>query len=411
MPRLRGRGHERHRRRRVPRRQARHAGDLAAAHRARHVEREQHAGVGRLDVPERRVERGVERVDDRAPPGSTCACPGHRGRSAYVRSADSTAIGCTRALRSRSASPSCSTAYAGAVRAGRDHADAGQRRQVADERRHRHPLEQRRPHLRLAEVLRLDRLARQAVLADEPRRLGRGVRRLGLRRSPRRSPAGRVVSPPRDDPLEQPRVLVGDGQARVARAGLRARVGEAQEVAVAHAVALAVLDRLVRELVRRTGRRTTRRRRGAARDPSRGTARRSGRTRTGACRCGTRPAARRARACASRRRSPEAAIASAKIAGSFLAARPSRVIATISRTARGPSAAIAARDRGRVLARQRPLTRVERAALGAEDQEAAQARPVVDGPREAAGGVRHLVRCRGSARSGACAGGRSGSGS
>ena len=47
-----------------------------------------------------------------------------------------------------------------------------------------------------------------------------------------------------------------------------------------------------------------------------------------------------------------------------------------------------------VLARELPLAGVERPALGAEHEEAAQPRPLVDGPREAAGGIRHLVGVR-----------------
>ena len=53
-----------------------------------------------------------------------------------------------------------------------------------------------------------------------------------------------------DDPLEQRGVLGRDLELRVAGAHRRARVGEAEQVAVRHAVALAVLDRLERELVR-----------------------------------------------------------------------------------------------------------------------------------------------------------------
>jgi hypothetical protein len=65
VARLGRRGHERHRGRRDARAEPRHAGDLAPAHRAGDVEREHHAAAGRLDGLERRVERGVERVDDR----------------------------------------------------------------------------------------------------------------------------------------------------------------------------------------------------------------------------------------------------------------------------------------------------------------------------------------------------------
>ena len=50
-------------------------------HRARHVEREQQPLAGRLDVAERRVERGVERVDHLAAPASRSPRP----RSAAAR--------------------------------------------------------------------------------------------------------------------------------------------------------------------------------------------------------------------------------------------------------------------------------------------------------------------------------------
>jgi len=59
------------------------------------------------------------------------------------------------------------------VRAGRDHADARHRRQVADHGRHRHVLEQRLPHVDRRQVLRQERLARQAVLTHELRRFTR----------------------------------------------------------------------------------------------------------------------------------------------------------------------------------------------------------------------------------------------
>ena len=89
-----------------------------------------------------------------------------------------------------------------------------------------------------------------------------------------------------------------------------------------------------------------------------------------------------------------AASASANSAGSFFGARPSVETRTISATARRPSSRMQRSTACGVLARQRPLGRVVAAALGAEDQEAAQPRPVVDGPGEAAGRVRDLARER-----------------
>ena len=78
-------------------------------HRARHVEREQQALAGRLDVAERRVERGVERVDDLAHRGPLAAGRGHRDRTRTCearragRSGAHAPCGC--ALRRRAARP------------------------------------------------------------------------------------------------------------------------------------------------------------------------------------------------------------------------------------------------------------------------------------------------------------------
>ena len=88
-----------------------------------------------------------------------------------------------------------------------------------------------------------------------------------------------------------------------------------------------------------------------------------------------------------------AAIASAKSAGSFFGARPRLADRDDRRaTARGAVGREAALDRLRVLAREVPLAGVVAAALRAEDQEAAQPRPVVDRPGEAARAVANLVR-------------------
>src|SRR6185312_7557455 len=99
-------------------------------------------------------------------------------------------------------------------------------------------------------LLRADRLARQAVLADE---LGRLLRRL------RDLDAGEALDQTRHalgvaaagDPLEQATVLVRDCERRVAGRNRLRRVGQTQQVTVRDALALAVLDRLVGELVRR----------------------------------------------------------------------------------------------------------------------------------------------------------------
>ena len=99
-------------------------------------------------------------------------------------------------------------------------------------------------------MLAPDRLARQAVLADERGRLRR--RRRGLRAGEPLDEAWETVRrAAADDPLEQRRVLIGDLERRVAGAHRPARVGEAEEVAVRDALTPAVLDRLMGELVRR----------------------------------------------------------------------------------------------------------------------------------------------------------------
>src|SRR5262249_16451592 len=54
-----------------------------------------------------------------------------------------------------------------------------------------------------------------------------------------------------DDPLEQPLVLGGHLELRVARRDVTARMRQTQHVTVRNAVALAVLDRLVRERLHR----------------------------------------------------------------------------------------------------------------------------------------------------------------
>ena len=261
---------------------------MAAGHRARDVEREQQPLARRLDVAERRVERGVERVDDLAAPGST-----RRGRARRDRTRTS---GAPRAPRSGApvpggcarASPSCATTLRRAVRARREQADPRHRREVADQRRHRHVLEQRLPDLG----------RRRGAPAGAPRAAGRysrtsaavsrGVAAACARTKPSTMRGRPSVVAAADDPLEQASVLVArPSSCRVARAHPLRRVGEPQQVAVRHALALAVLDRLVGERVDRLRRRTSGRPRAAASGPSRGSPRRTSRTGTGACPCGT----------------------------------------------------------------------------------------------------------------------------
>ncbi len=166
VPLLRRRRDERQRRRRIARRQRRHARDRAPAHRAGHVECQQQARARRLDVAERHVERGVERVDhlaDRSPLAATAYTATRRVRPERGEQRDrvhtcSTDPLCIAELRDRPCR---------AVGARSDDADARHRREVADQRRHRHVVEQRLPDVGRRQVLRLERLAREAVLADE----------------------------------------------------------------------------------------------------------------------------------------------------------------------------------------------------------------------------------------------------
>ena len=210
-----GRGrHQRERSRGVARGQSRHAGDPAGGHRARDVESEQQPLARRLDVAERRVERGVERVDDlahRVPLATTADSAAGRVGAKRRQHGDRVHPRATDTLRV----PELRNRLRRAVRARRNHAGARHRREVADQRRHRHLVEQRLPDLGRGQVLRLERLTRQPVLADERCRLARGRSRLG---------AGEALDQARqavrlaaaDDPLEQASMLVRDVERRVA---------------------------------------------------------------------------------------------------------------------------------------------------------------------------------------------------
>ena len=276
-----------------------------------------------------------------------------------------------------------------AVRARLENADPRHRREVADRRRHRHVLEQRLPDLGRGQVLADQRLAREAILAHERGRLVRRLRGLGAGEAlHQRREAVRAVTA--DDPLEQARVLVRDLQRRVARAHRATRVRQAEQVAVRHALALAVLHRLVRERS----------------DVLRGV-----------------PAAD----CPSERAAPAAEAldelgeleqvrARARDTRERVERRPARpLVAQAGRHRQGEERRIvlgraafvadgddlgdrslavgrdALLDRLGVLASQLRLARVVAAALRAEDEEATQTRPLVDGPGEAARAVRNLV--------------------
>jgi hypothetical protein len=151
-----------------------------------------------LDVLERLVERGVERVDHlahRVPgvptPGTTAgrvrAQRGQQRDRMHARPADPLRVA------------QLGNDLRNALRTGREHADPGQ---VLDERRHRHVLQQRLPDLGRGQVVALERLARQAVLANERSRLHRLLDR--LRTSEALHDARQTVClAAADDPLEQ----------------------------------------------------------------------------------------------------------------------------------------------------------------------------------------------------------------
>ena len=197
VPRLGRRRHEGERGRGVTRRQARHAGHRAAApssprRRARAGTACRSARRSRTPCRTRRRARrrsagtGVQLCRPRTPLARRVGAQRRQERDRVnARLADALAVA------------ELGDHLRRAVRARREHADAGHRRQVADERRHRHVLEQRLPDLGRGQVLARDRLARQAVLADELGRPGRRLRRLGEREA-----------------LDDPRQAVGRAAAR-----------------------------------------------------------------------------------------------------------------------------------------------------------------------------------------------------
>ena len=127
----------------------------------------------------------------------------------------------------------------GPRRPGGEHAEARHRREVGEHGRHRHVVEQRRPDRRRAEVVGADRLAGEAVLGDEARRLGRRRGRLGPH-EPLDEARQAVARAAADDPVEEPLVAGGHGEGRVARGHPPRGVRAPQEVAVGDALAPAV---------------------------------------------------------------------------------------------------------------------------------------------------------------------------
>src|SRR5688500_13484515 len=81
------------------------------------------------------------------------------------------------------------------------------------------------------------------------------------------------------------------------------------------------------------------------------------------------------------------------MAGSFFGARPASLISTMRFTARIPSA-VMHRTMASWFCFTRSRSVIIRAAFGAEDQEAVEARPIIHGPRVAAARIANLVRTR-----------------
>ena len=192
-----------------------------------------------------------------------------------------------------------------------------------------------------------------------------------------------------DDPLEQRRVLRRDLERRVPGRHVAGRVREPQEVAVGHAVSLAVLDRLVGERLHRpTGvpaaDRSSQRAAPAAEllDERRELEQVRARASHPRQRLERRPARRLVAETGGHREREQRRV---------VLRRPALLAHARDLGDRARAVLVdAALDRLRVLARQRPLGCVVAAALGAEDQEPAQPRPIIDLPGEAAGRVRHL---------------------
>src|SRR5262249_58117565 len=177
---------------------------------------------------------------------------------------------------------------------------------------------------------------------------------------------------------------------RVAGADTHRRVRQAEQVAVGHALAPAVLDRLVCERLGRA----------VAVPYADGAAQRAAPAPEALDKRGELEQVRRRAADVYERR--DRGLASRLVAGAS-GHRQRKDRRLVLRRAAGVAHCDDLLDRAwavRVeatldcrcgLAGELPLARIEAAALRAEDQETAQASPVVNGPGEAAGAVRHLV--------------------
>jgi hypothetical protein len=179
----------------------------------------------------------------------------------------------------------------------------------------------------------------------------------------------------------------------IARGHVRRRVRQPQQVAVGDALAPAVLDRLVGERLHRLGGVPAADRSAQRAAPAAETL--DERREPEHVRAGARHPWQRREGRLPRHLVAEAGRHRQREDRRIVLRRPALVADAhdLGHRAR-PVLGQAALDRLRVLARERPPRGVVGAALRAEDQEAAQPRPVVDRPGEAPRAVRHLARAR-----------------
>ena len=389
MATLRSSRHQGHGSAAQPRRQPGHAGDHAHAHRPGYVQGQQHAAVGRRHSVEGQVEGGIQGVHHL----------GHRlprTRAAHAVPALVSDQGGQQGDRMDAGShqplavDQLCRDLGGGLRHGCQQADAGHGSQVADHGRQRHvAIQQGGPHLALGQPMRRHGLARQVVVTDQAGDLGDRAGALGALESPDGAQGlvgVRLVAysrPALGDPVE-------DGVVRLVHGH---RVGQAQQVAVAPAVAALVLDGLVSQLAGRHGL-----------VPGGDGAPRPAAPAPQAVHVGGEVEQVRADA-GDLRQGVEGSLARRLVAqrGGDGQSQQGRVVlgstagdADLDDTRHGPQAVLsdAAHDRLGVLAAQGLLGGVVAAALAAQDQKAIQACPVVHSPGKAARAVWRLARPR-----------------
>ena len=140
--------------------------DGATRHRPGYVKRRDNALICRRDGRKRQLERRIERFDDGGDrrPGRCAgdAAPADIGRPGY-RNGQRVQAGCTHAVRVGQAADHLADGIGERLQ----HADPGERRQIAHQCRHRHIDEQRRPHVAVRQEVRRNRLTRQAIVDDQ----------------------------------------------------------------------------------------------------------------------------------------------------------------------------------------------------------------------------------------------------